>query len=532
MEEQSALQIREIQRLLEDYEPQKQPLGDSYGAKLQEVVLDDVRQRQVLAERMRSEHDAKLQEVIADDGRQQQVLAERMRAEYDAKLQEVLAENERQKQLLAERMRAHYEVKLQEVTVENERQRQELGDIIKAQCASKLEEVAADRDGEVALLKERLEGLEAEKKMKEVELSKKDSLILALRDEVLDLRGNFRVFARIRPTTESAAVVMQDDQELLVNSSVERYNGPRRIQVAHTFDRVIGPGASNEDVFLEMESLARSACKGHDVTVFAYGATNSGKTFTMFGGDTYESRGVVPRVVETIFDTCKAEESSSVSVELSCQEIYLEKVIDLLTGKVCETAHRQRLSSAEDCSLLQTVKKRRTSATNMNQESSRSHLIVQLFVKTTKGKKSTSGVVNLVDLAGSENFEAERNAEQKEEGSKIRTSLLSLERVLRDLKTKTPSGMVESRELQKSRNLKGHKTPSGMMESGREPSVSYRDSKLTYFLKDSLSRGKVLMFLNISPEVSSLTETKNSLRFAEFVQKIHIGQSKASVLFQ
>ena len=74
----------------------------------------------------------------------------------------------------------------------------------KAQCASKREEVAADRDGVVALLKERLEGLEAEKKMKEVELSKKDSLILALRDEVLDLRGNFRVFARIRTTTESA----------------------------------------------------------------------------------------------------------------------------------------------------------------------------------------------------------------------------------------------------------------------------------------------------------------------------------------
>ena len=380
----------------------------------------------------------------------------------------------------------------------------------------KFEEVIAGRDRVVSLLNERLQHAEAEQKL---ELSRKDSMILALRDEVLDLRGNFRVFARIRPTSEAAAIVMQDDQELVVNSVVERYDGPRQNQVAYTFDRVIGPRASNEDVYLEMESLARSVSKGHAVTVFAYGATNSGKTHTMFGGENYQSRGIAPRVLETVFEMSKAEEGMSVSVELTCLEIYLEKVFDLLTGKECDcsglNAHRRSISSADEFALLQTIKKRRTSATSINKESSRSHLILQVFVETKKGRRITSGVINLVDLAGSESSNVERDAEQKAEGSNIRTSLLSLQKVLKNLKGKTPSGTMESHEIAKRST----------------PSVLCRDSKLTYLLKDSLSHGKVLMFVNLSPEESSLTETKNSLVFGEFVQTIHIGQSKASVSF-
>jgi hypothetical protein len=415
-----------------------------------------------------------------------------------------------------------------------EKQLQEM----KGNCESVVALINAEHEKRLqetnATLHSQISTLQAELAAAREKIGKRDANILKLRDEVLNLRGNVRVFARIRPVFSQASagcdeedcVQLEDDQTLLLTKMIRRFNGLQSETVRYSFDKVLGADSSNENVYSEIEPLARSVCLGHHVTIFAFGATNSGKTFTMFGGENFENRGVISRVLETIFDMSKAEECD-VSVELTCQEIYMEKVIDLSTGSDCSAlnARRHRLSSAEDFGFLEIVKKRRTSATNINEESSRSHLVVKLFVRTKKGKKSTEGVINLVDLAGSESFSAERDAEQKEEGSKIRTSLLSLQRVLRDLK----ANMTEVTER--------NKAPSDAVEISRrskridEASPSYRDSKLTQLLKDSFSRGKVLMFLTLNPQKSSLSETKNSLKFAEFVQTIHIGQSKVSVSY-
>jgi kinesin family protein C1 len=194
---------------------------------------------------------------------------------------------------------------------------------------------------------------------------------------------------------------------------------------------------------------------------------------------------------------------------MSCVEVYNENVYDLIAltdkkeslpkdGDVWDNACTREVRSRTDVEelLLEAKKKRFTKVTNRNEHSSRSHFILQFRIfGTHENGNHLRGALNLIDLAGSENANAARDNQQKQEGSYIRQSLLTLERVLNCLQ-------------------KGTKAP-------------FRDSRLTQLLKDSLTgTAKVVMFLNVSPEEECLDETKKSLNFGKMVNNVTLGQAK------
>eukprot|EP00475_Leptophrys_vorax_P019760 TRINITY_DN27085_c0_g1_i3.p1 TRINITY_DN27085_c0_g1~~TRINITY_DN27085_c0_g1_i3.p1 ORF type:complete len:157 (+),score=31.05 TRINITY_DN27085_c0_g1_i3:289-759(+) len=151
--------------------------------------------------------------------------------------------------------------------------------------------------------------------------------------------------------------------------------------------------------------------------------------------------------------------------------------------------------------LLEKAKrKRRTSSTNQNEQSSWSHLIFTILTETVSKGVRTAGKLNFLDLAGSENADAERNEEQKTEGSHIRTSLLTLHRIIMAKRSKSSASNV----------------------------TFCRDSKLAQFLKENL-QGKILMFLNINPEAAYLSESRNASNFAECVNSTLFGRSYANI---
>eukprot|EP00475_Leptophrys_vorax_P043776 TRINITY_DN8525_c0_g1_i1.p1 TRINITY_DN8525_c0_g1~~TRINITY_DN8525_c0_g1_i1.p1 ORF type:complete len:633 (-),score=185.02 TRINITY_DN8525_c0_g1_i1:22-1752(-) len=364
---------------------------------------------------------------------------------------------------------------------------------------------------------------ESKRKMFDLEIERR-----MLHNTIMDLKGNIRVFCRVRPPKieSSLAVEIKDEENLtLVNRNYKTFKGFETRISQFKYDRIYDQESSQEDIFTDVDLMVQSALDGYRVCIFAYGQTGSGKSFTMEGPpevadniEFYQSdskRGIIPRAVEKIFSTMPKFQTSgwSYTCDVCFMEVYMEKVYDLLSSRsevvlqfdgeqmtARNLIQRQVFQKEDVDSLLVEAKRRRsTSSTNRNEHSSRSHFLFQMNVTgiNINGKKSF-GQINLVDLAGSENVSAAKDSEQKEEGTQIRQSLLALQRVLKNLK-------------------QGSK-------------ASFRESKLTLLLKDSLTgSSKVLMFLNISPEEDCLEETKNSLSFGAEVNAIQLGQARKKV---
>ncbi|KAF0033480.1 hypothetical protein F2P81_013546 [Scophthalmus maximus] len=326
------------------------------------------------------------------------------------------------------------------------------------------------------------------------------------------MKGKIRVFCRIRPAsgTEAAqggAVVVDKIDEYSVK--VETPRGPREFQ----FDKVFCADASQEDLFHDTNRLIQSAIDGYNVCIFAYGQTGSGKTFTMVGDKELKSPGIMPRSFHAIFDII-GENSTKFDFKVSAYmlELYNDRLQDLFTqahgqarrveikrnrkGVVfAQGAETKEASSAHElyALFLQASANRHISATKMNVESSRSHLIVGIMVESrnlTNGSVST-GKLSLVDLAGSERA-AKTGAKdhQLKEANSINKSLSALGDVISAL----------SAEL---------------------PHVPYRNSKLTQVMQDSLGgNAKTLMIVNISPSDCNLDETLTSLIYATRVKAI------------
>ncbi|XP_069555833.1 uncharacterized protein [Brachyistius frenatus] len=339
---------------------------------------------------------------------------------------------------------------------------------------------------------------------------------------VEDMKGKIRVFCRIRPVcqTEAAqggAIVVDKSDEYSV--TVETPRGPREFQ----FDKVFNAEASQEDLFHDSNRLIQSAIDGYNVCIFAYGQTGSGKTFTMVGDKEQKNPGIMPRSFTAIFDIVQ-DNSSKFDFKVSAYmlELYNDKLQDLFVGQAGEAhaqtqAHGQarrveikrnrkgvvfaqgaetkEASSAQELYALfqQACANRHISATKMNVESSRSHLIVGIMVESsnlTNGSVST-GKLSLVDLAGSERA-AKTGAKdhQLKEANSINKSLSALGDVISAL----------SAEL---------------------PHVPYRNNKLTQVMQDSLGgNAKTLMIVNVSPSECNLDETLTSLIYATRVKAI------------
>ncbi|VDN25393.1 unnamed protein product [Gongylonema pulchrum] len=275
--------------------------------------------------------------------------------------------------------------------------------------------------------------------------------------------------------------------------------------------------SDQQEVFERIgSSVLSNAFEGYNACIFAYGQTGSGKSYTMMG--TVENPGIIPRLCCSIFK--KIDELSSATlafkVEVSYLEIYNEKVRDLLdprkTSKNLKVREHKVLGPTVDglsvlavssyeqvASLMEEGNKSRTvAATNMNTESSRSHAVfnIRLTQALTDLENSFTGEkmskISLVDLAGSERAQKTGAVGKRlEEGGSINKSLTTL-------------GMVISALAERSCSSAGSKAKF----------IPYRDSVLTWLLKDSLGgNSRTVMVATISPAADNYEETLSTLRY-------------------
>ncbi|XP_015857734.1 kinesin-like protein KIF16B isoform X2 [Peromyscus maniculatus bairdii] len=285
---------------------------------------------------------------------------------------------------------------------------------------------------------------------------------------------------------------------------------------------------SQEMVFKTLGTdVVKSAFEGYNACVFAYGQTGSGKSYTMMGNSS--DSGLIPRICEALFsrinETTRWDEASF-RTEVSYLEIYNERVRDLLRRKSSKTfnlrvrEHPKEGPYVEDLSkhLVQNYSdveelmdagniNRTTAATGMNDVSSRSHAI--FTIKFTQAKFDaempceTVSKIHLVDLAGSERADATgATGVRLKEGGNINKSLVTLGNVisaLADLSQDAANPLVKKKQV----------------------FVPYRDSVLTWLLKDSLGgNSKTIMIATISPADVNYGETLSTLRYANRAKNI------------
>ncbi|XP_055969963.1 kinesin-like protein KIF13B isoform X1 [Sorex fumeus] len=347
-----------------------------------------------------------------------------------------------------------------------------------------------------------------------------------------------KVAVRIRPMNRreidlhTKCVVDVDANKVIlspVNTNLSKgdaRNQPKVFAYDHCFwsmdESVKEKYAGQDDVFKCLgENILQNAFDGYNACVFAYGQTGSGKSYTMMG--TADQPGLIPRLCSGLFERTQKEENEeqSFKVEVSYMEIYNEKVRDLLDPKGSRQTLKVRehsvlgpyvdglsklaVTSYKDIESLMSEgnKSRTVAATNMNEESSRSHAVFKITLTHTlyDVKSGTSGEkvgkLSLVDLAGSERATKTGAAgDRLKEGSNINKSLTTL-------------GLVISALADQSAGKNKNKF------------VPYRDSVLTWLLKDSLGgNSKTAMVATVSPAADNYDETLSTLRYADRAKHI------------
>lgn len=265
-----------------------------------------------------------------------------------------------------------------------------------------------------------------------------------------------------------------------------------------SFDRVFSPESTQKDCFEEISQLVQSALDGYNVCIFAYGQTGSGKTFTMQGPPgipNEETTGMIPRAVSQIYKVAQQLKQFGWEYTMEGQflEIYNEAIHDLLGdvssyGKIKHEIHHHEnkgggasTTSVTDMTtvvldspgrvkqmLRKASQNRATGSTNLNERSSRSHSVFTLKLrgKNKESGETTNGILNLIDLAGSERLSMSGSkGDRLKETQAINKSLSCLGDVIQAL-------------------------------VNDDTHVPYRNSKLTYLLKNSL--GEYLLFHSFS----------------------------------
>ncbi|ORY12847.1 P-loop containing nucleoside triphosphate hydrolase protein [Clohesyomyces aquaticus] len=276
---------------------------------------------------------------------------------------------------------------------------------------------------------------------------------------------------------------------------------------AFTFDRVFDMSSRQSDVFdFSIRSTVNDILEGYNGTVFAYGQTGAGKSYTMMGSDIDddEGKGIIPRIVEQIFASMLASPSNiEYTVRVSYMEIYMERIRDLLNPVNDNLpVHEEKNKGVYVKGLLEIYvssvaevyevmrrggNARAVAATNMNQESSRSHsiFVITITQKNLETGTMKTGQLFLVDLAGSEKVgKTGASGQTLEEAKKINKSLSALGMVINSL------------------------------TDGKSSHIPYRDSKLTRILQESLGgNSRTTLIINCSPSSYNDAETLGTLRF-------------------
>eukprot|EP00429_Kryptoperidinium_foliaceum_P047131 CAMPEP_0176106506 /NCGR_PEP_ID=MMETSP0120_2-20121206/53448_1 /TAXON_ID=160619 /ORGANISM="Kryptoperidinium foliaceum, Strain CCMP 1326" /LENGTH=1202 /DNA_ID=CAMNT_0017440629 /DNA_START=57 /DNA_END=3665 /DNA_ORIENTATION=+ len=344
-----------------------------------------------------------------------------------------------------------------------------------------------------------------ESELQDAELRRKK-----LHNTVEDLKGSIRVFCRIRP--------LNSREKDLGDHMVTRQIDPMTLMVGDSdehkfcFDAVFTPGTQDE-IFEDCKDLVQSAVDGYNVTLFAYGQTGAGKTFTMAGVP--GQLGVSPRTITELYRVIEQGKARyNYTVMGSMLELYRQDLVDLLSKgnpAACKSKLNVRVEksgfvmvehlTSEQCDTAEQLeallergtKARAVAATAMNSESSRSHLVlmIQIISVNKETKDQLRAKILIVDLAGSERLKkSQTTADAQKESIEINKSLTALGDVIEAL---TKNSKV----------------------------IPYRNHKLTQLMQDSLGgSAKTLMFVNCSPASSNEDETLMSLKYAVRAKKI------------
>ncbi|EEY58013.1 kinesin-like protein [Phytophthora infestans T30-4] len=294
------------------------------------------------------------------------------------------------------------------------------------------------------------------------------------------------------------------------------------------FDQMFGPHSTQAEVYTQVEPLVSSFTDGYNACIMAYGQTGSGKTHTMVGNEqgalehrangltVHSNAGMIPRALQHVFAMVKKRQMTYVdSLRVSMVEIYNDQILDLLHedstrgGKNAVAKSETDITAREvngyaqvDAVMRDGNANRNIAATKMNLESSRSHALVFLHLESQhrETREVRTSTLCLVDLAGSE-----RISRSQVEGERLR----------------------ETQHINKSLAALGDVVYALQHKAKHTP---YRNSKLTYMLRDMLSgQAKTLLMLQLSPDAADVEETTCSLQFGARVSQVQMGAVKPSV---
>lgn len=382
------------------------------------------------------------------------------------------------------------------------KQLSEMSKSIKAQCGRDLFDRIKRVNEEIALTTQKYHREMVERKK--------------LHNTIQELKGNIRVFMRCRPPTSKEIEQFGNDAQCVAfggAGEVKVFNEKNREKLWE-FDEAFDTNTTQRQVYDDVSGLVTSVMDGYNVCIFAYGQTGSGKTHTMMGPPS--DRGVNMRALEELF--AKAHDRAGEWVDtitVSLLEVYNEEIHDLLVergsseeklevkmgehGNYVPGLTSRRVNGMQEVlNLIAMADKHRTSATtNMNEHSSRSHMIVTATVisEYLPTNVVTRGKLNLVDLAGSERI--------NKSGA-------------------TGQALKEAQNINKSLSALGDVIQARAMKQAHVP---FRNSTLTFLLQDSISQdSKTLMIVCISPVLYNSEETFCSLNFASRVRSVELGK--------
>ena len=356
---------------------------------------------------------------------------------------------------------------------------------------------------------------------------------------------NIKCVVRCRPLNSkekglgAKCITISADSKVVIVENKDEKNQTNKGKYA--MDRVFDETVTQEELFLEIgEPILKNFIGGYNCTIFCYGQTGAGKTHTMMGPldqlfeEVSESHGLIPRIIHYIFNekekvyniitnnTTEKCKNIKYQVKTCVMEIYQEQIIDLLSNnqnkkdppaelKIKEDPKKgmyiQGITEAEVLNakeakslILSGLKSRHVAATEMNAESSRSHLLFSIYLNAQyidqkNGEVKKSSRLHLIDLAGSERQKKTKAVgERIKEACMINKSLSTLGNVI--------NALVEVNE-------------------GKGKYIPFRDSKLTYFLKDSLGgNSKTTIVANISCSLMQVGETISTLKFVQRAKMI------------
>ncbi|KAI3502681.1 hypothetical protein L1887_30905 [Cichorium endivia] len=310
-----------------------------------------------------------------------------------------------------------------------------------------------------------------------------------LYNELLTAKGNIKVFCRTRPLFEDegpSIVDFPDDFTIRVNTGDDTVSNPKK---DYEFDRVYGPHVGQAEFFTDVQPFVQSALDGHNVSIFAYGQTSSGKSHTMEGSS--HDRGLYARCFEELFDVSNSDTTSTSRYNffVTVVDLYNDQMKDLLSklenGQPKGDLVQEKVDNPVEFSKV--IKRALLSRSADINKINVSHLIITIHIyydNMITGENLYSKL-SLVDLAGSQTLGLEDdNGDHTTDMLHVTKSLSALGDVLASLTSK-------------------------------KEEVPYENSLLTKVLADSLGgSSKTLLIVNICPDESNLSETLSSLNFS------------------